>query len=119
MRRETFRGIIQLLNIPAELKLLFVARVEDNANLNRVQSVQYSTFGPRYNGNSNNTRGFPASILKKAGASGEDDNEGYEARNEEVIRRVVEMKQILQVMMVGFLSPLVTPTNLGQISGFF
>ena len=102
MRRETFRGIIQLLNIPAELKLLFVARVEDNANLNRVQSVQYSTFGPRYNGNSNNntnTRGFPTSILKKAGASGEDDNEGYEARNEEVIRRVVEMKQILQVMM--------------------
>ena len=30
-----------------------------------------------------------------------------------------KMKQILQVMMVGFLSPLVTPTNLGQISGFF
>ena len=100
--------------------MCFVARVEDNANLNRVQSVQYSTFGPRYNGNSNsNTRGFPTSILKKAGASSEDDNEGYEARNEEVIRRVVEMKQILQVMFVGLLSPLITPSNLGQISGFF
>ena len=82
--------------------MFYFARLEDNANLNRVQSVQYSTFGPRYNGNSNNsntTRGFPTSILKKAGATGEADNEGYEARNEEVIRRVVEMKQILQVMM--------------------
>ena len=77
-----------------------MSRLEDNANLNR---VQYSTFGPRYNGNSNNnTRGYPPSILKKAGANspntnGEDDNEEYEARNDEVIRRVVEMKQILQV----------------------
>ena len=81
--------------------------------------MQYSTFGPRYNGNSNNnTRGFPTSILKKAGAGSEDDNEGYEARNEEVIRRVVEMKQILQVMMET--SHLSSPrTTLGKIPGIF
>ena len=97
--RNLHKKIIQLTFQQQQLKFTF-GRVEDNANLNR---VQYSTFGPRYNGNSNNnSRAQPSSILKKASSPpthglGEDDNEGYEARNDEVIRRVVEMKQILQV----------------------
>ena len=75
-----------------------VSRVEDNANLNR---NQYSTFGPRYNSNNNNNTG---GILKKTGSPpqihGVDtDSEQYEARNDEVIRRVAEMKHILQVRL--------------------
>ena len=80
--------------------------MEDNANLNRVS--QYSTFGPRYNSNNNNgssTGYHPSGILKKPGVTsppriqtGDTDSEQYEARNDEVIRRVAEMKHILQVI---------------------
>ena len=84
-------------------------RMEDNANLNR--SVQYSTFGRgSYNSNNNNSNsssGFqPSGILKRPGLTSPPRNENQdtetsaeqtEARNEEVIRRVAEMKHILQV----------------------
>ena len=87
---------------------LNIFRVEDNANLNR---VQYSTFGPRYqSGINNNSNNFHSGgILKKSGVnspprnqSGDNDSEGYEARNDEVIRRVAEMKHILQVIKLDF-----------------
>jgi hypothetical protein len=43
--------------------------------------------------------GYPASILKKRVSSGQEDGGGqFEAKNDEVIRRVAEMKQILQVI---------------------
>ena len=88
---------------------LFLHRMEDNANLNR--SVQYSTFGRGgYNSNNNNTNsssGFqPSGILKRPGLTSpprnenqetESSSEQTEARNDEVIRRVAEMKHILQV----------------------
>ena len=84
--------------------------MEDNANLNR--SVQYSTFGRGgYNSNNNNSTnsssGFqPSGILKRPGLTSPPRNENQEtetsseqteARNDEVIRRVAEMKHILQV----------------------
>merc|ERR1719225_2334746 len=82
--------------------------MEDNANLNR--SVQYSTFGRgSYNSNNNNSNsssGFqPSGILKRPGLTSPPRNENQdtetsseqtEARNDEVIRRVAEMKHILQ-----------------------
>lgn len=78
--------------------------LEDNANLNN--SVRYSTFGPRYNTNNanNNTtqssQSYPTGILKKTSSPPRQivssEEEQYEARNDEVIRRVAEMKQILQ-----------------------
>ena len=81
-------------------------RLEDNANLNN--SVRYSTFGPRYNTNNanNNTtqssQSYPTGILKKTSSPPRQivssEEEQYEARNDEVIRRVAEMKQILQVI---------------------
>ena len=86
-------------------------RMEDNANLNR--SVQYSTFGRGgYNSNNNNnsSSGFqPSGILKRPGITSPPHNENQdteaspeqtEARNDEVIRRVAEMKHILQVNKV-------------------
>ena len=82
---------------------LFPLRMEDNANLNH--RLQYSTFGPRYNNTNNNNSvaaglaGYPAGILKKAGSPPRAGGEEGEARNEVVIRRVVEMKQILKVDM--------------------
>ena len=86
-------------------------RMEGNANLNR--SVQYSTFGRGgYNSNNNNnsSSGFqPSGILKRPGLTSpprtenqdtETSTEQTEARNDEVIRRVAEMKHILQVNRV-------------------
>ena len=63
---------------------IYLIRNEDNANLT---ASPYSTFGGRYS----KSEGGPASILKKRG------EERLEAKNEEVIRRVVEMQHILQV----------------------
>ena len=69
--------------------------------------MRYSTFGkPRYNtNNSNNNTSYPTGILKKSPprqgerrertTSGGEDADQAEARNDEVIRRVAEMKQIL------------------------
>ena len=73
--------------------------------------MRYSTFGPRYNTNNSNNnqssqsqQSYPTGILKKSPprqerrertTSGGDDADQAEARNEEVIRRVAEMKQIL------------------------
>ena len=73
--------------------------------------MQYSTFGPRYNssgGNSNNNNTSSATfhpgggILKKVtspppAARNPDTGDQFEARNDDVIRRVAEMKHILQV----------------------
>ena len=73
--------------------------------------MQYSTFGPRYNssgGNSNNNNTSSATfhpgggILKKVtspppAARNSDTGDQFEARNDDVIRRVAEMKHILQV----------------------
>ena len=86
-------------------------RMEDNANLNR--SVQYSTFGRggfNSNNNNNSSSGFqPSGILKRPGLTSpprtenqdtETSTEQTEARNDEVIRRVAEMKHILQVNRV-------------------
>ena len=90
-------------------ELMYVFSVEDNANLNR---VQYSTFGPRYqSGINNNSTYHSGGILKKSGANSpprnqtgdNNDSEGYEARNDEVIRRVAEMKHILQVIKRDFM----------------
>ena len=56
--------------------------------------------GPNANGvNSNGSPGYPASILKKRGQETErfENGDRFEARNDEVIRRVAEMQQILQV----------------------
>ena len=77
--------------------------MEDNANLNR--SVQYSTFGRGgYHSNNNNSGLQPGGILKRPGVTSpprnletEASTEQTEARNDEVIRRVAEMKHILQV----------------------
>ncbi len=90
------------------LMIKLFRRMEDNANLNR--SVQYSTFGRGgYNSNNNNnsSSGFqPSGILKRPGLRSPPRNENQdtetsteqtEARNDEVIRRVAEMKHILQV----------------------
>ena len=95
---------IGLKNISSNYIILF--RLEDNANLNN--SVRYSTFGPRYNTNNanNNTtqpsQSYPTGILKKTSSPPRQlvssEEEQYEARNDEVIRRVAEMKQILQVI---------------------
>ena len=69
--------------------------------------MRYSTFGkPRYNtNNSNNNTSYPTGILKKSPprqgdrrertTSGGEEADQAEARNDEVIRRVAEMKQIL------------------------
>ena len=73
--------------------------------------MRYSTFGPRYNTNNSNNntssqsqQSYPTGILKKSPprqerrertTSGGDDADQAEARNDEVIRRVAEMKQIL------------------------
>ena len=99
---------------------LFLHRMEDNANLNR--SVQYSTFGRGgYNSNNNNSTnsssGFqPSGILKRPGLMSPPRNENQdtetsseqtEARNDEVIRRVAEMKHILQVNRLIDFIPLI------------
>ena len=70
--------------------------------------MRYSTFGPRYNTNNSNNntssqqQSYPTGILKKSPprqerrtTSGGEDADQAEARNDEVIRRVAEMKQIL------------------------
>ena len=73
--------------------------------------MRYSTFGPRYNTNNSNnntssqSQSYPTGILKKSPprtgerrertTSGGEDADQAEARNDEVIRRVAEMKQIL------------------------
>ena len=83
--------------------------MEENANLSSSPQL-YTTFGDKYSVNggpgyhaasttANGGPGYPASILKKrggGGCGGQDEGQ-FEARNDEVIRRVVEMKQILQV----------------------
>ena len=77
-------------------------RNEDNANLT---ASPYSTFGGRYS----KSNGGPPSILKKRG------EERLEAKNEEVIRRVVEMQHILQVKT--FFYPIPIRLFLSNIDG--
>ena len=81
--------------------------MEENANL--TGSLRYSNYGPRYNTNNNNSnnngatnqsQSYPAGILKKSPPrqdrktppTGDDQ---AEARNDDVIKRVAEMRQIL------------------------
>ena len=85
---------------------VYASRTEDNANL---VEPRYSTFGAKYgtgynhnNHSSSSSNGTPPSILKKSNSRGGKNSEkrepgdGYEARNDEVIRRVAEMQSILR-----------------------
>ena len=103
--------------------------MEDNANLPPPHPTppasRYSTFGTRFGVNANTAaatttggggspptnnggkqppqavnNNYPASILKKRGEEAVSAGR-FEARNEEVIRRVAEMQQILKVGAVG------------------
>jgi hypothetical protein len=78
-------------------------RLEENANLSSSPRL-YTTFGDKYSATNHQqqaiSNGYPASILKKRGQDGEGQ---FEAKNDEVIRRVAEMKQILQVTTQNWL----------------
>ena len=80
--------------------------MEENAN--PTGSRRYSTFGPRYNTNNNNnnngatnqSQSYPEGILKKSPPQQDrktppTEDDQAEAWNEEVIKRVAEMRQIL------------------------
>ena len=86
-----------------------ISSLEENANL--PGSLRYSTFGRGYttgssstNSNNNTTatsQSFPTGILKKSPPRQErkertSEEEQAEARNDEVIRRVAEMKEMLE-----------------------